>query len=182
MIGVPSFWALIACFLALVIAPGSSQAQEGGNLIQFITPQAASSPCFGDASKPLCAVETLIGCRSNARDEPVCKRVHPLIAEGSSERRRVEYFFTRFKVVDKALSRKLWEEYGDGPGDALSAGAFIAVSRNRSCAANAVSCEGGEWFDSICIVSYSSRLKAWTMASCGLLTEQDFRELELPRD
>ncbi len=174
---------IFAGALLLLLLAAQAQAQEGGNLIQFVTPWAASSPCFGDASQPLCAVETLIGCLGNARDDPVCERVHPLIAEGGLEKkRRVEYYFTRFKVVDKSLSRKLWEEYGDGPGNALSVGAFIALSRERYCAADAPSCEGVEWLEGICIVSYSSRLKAWTMASCGLLMEQDFRELELPRD
>ncbi|WP_374634190.1 hypothetical protein [Ferrovibrio sp.] len=168
---------------ALLLFTGQARAQEGGNLIQFVTPWATSSPCFGDASKPLCAVETLIGCNGSARKGPECDRVDPVGIVGERvEKNRVEYYFTRFKIVDKALSRKLWEEYGDGPGNALSVGAFIAVSRKRFCAADAVSCKDVEWFDSICIVGYSSRLKAWTMASCGLLTEEDFRELELPRD
>ena len=166
----------------LLLLAAQAQAQEGGNLIQFVTPWAASSPCFGDASQPLCAVETLIGCLGHARKGPDCARVYPQRGEEGLEKNRVEYYFTRFKIVDKALSRKLWEEYGDGPGNALSVGAFIALGYDRYCAADAVSCEGVKWVDSLCIVGYSRRLKAWTMASCGLLTEQDFRELELPRD
>ncbi len=60
----------LALIFAALLAPllaAQAQAQEGGNLIQFVTPHAASSPCIGDASQPLCAVETAIACVAHAR-------------------------------------------------------------------------------------------------------------------
>jgi len=174
---------LLAPLSLLLLLAGQARAQEGGNLIQFVTPWATSSPCFGDASKPLCAVETLIGCTSWARMGPDCARVFPQRGGEGLEENRVEYYFTRFKIVDKALDQRLYEKHGDEPGStALPAGAFIALGRERYCAADAISCEGEKWIDTTCVVIYSRDLRAWTMAMCGLSTEPYLREWELLDD
>jgi len=174
---------LLAPLSLLLLLAGQARAQEGGNLIQFVTPWATSSPCFGDASQPLCAVETLTGCMSWARMGPDCARVFPQRGGEGLEENRVEYYFTRFKIVDKALDQRLYEKHGDEPGSmALPAGAFITLGRKRYCAADAISCEGEKWIDTTCVVIYSDVSHTWSMAMCGLSTEPYLREWELLDD
>ena len=159
---------MVAALLTLLA--GQARAQEGGNLIQFVTPWATSSPCFGDASKPLCAVETLIGCRGWARKGPDCARVFPQRGGEGLEKNRVEYYFTRLLIVSAELERKTEKYQYDDPLLAMPRGEFIAIGKNRYCSKESISCSGKEWLEFAVGVGYSRELKAWTMGFSGMLS------------
>src|SRR3989338_5255955 len=107
----------LAASLALVflfLLPAGGRGEEG--VIHFVTPTAASSDCFGDASTPLCAVETLIGCGNYVRRDG-CSLVgwgrSADLSEWAKDWRfknnRIEYIFIKIRVLTPRRFRELMQ-------------------------------------------------------------------------
>jgi len=159
-------------FAGLILGAGllcndPARAQEEGNRIMFVTPTEASSPCIGDATRPLCAAETTMACDSNARGAAECKRVDPAGPERTAER-RMEYFITRMLFVSRRLAAKMERQFFYNGPFVSTAGEFILLANWRSCPLTQTSCAGGPWREGFVAMGYSPRHRAWIVSNMGL--------------
>ncbi|MEK7245097.1 MAG: hypothetical protein AAB223_03675 [Pseudomonadota bacterium] len=168
-------WLPFVAFALLCTPPAEARAQDSDKIdpaaIRFITPSAASAPCIGKPATPMCGIETLIGCSRYIWNE-ACAVINSPVYPHVRKNVRVEYAIVKAGLVNRDKVRAAREasvdkEYGDEPW--LTEDAFQAKVLNRTCPAEATTCEGVPWRVSVFTVSPHGRIPdVWSFSMYGV--------------
>lgn len=145
-----------------------------GAEIRYITPDGGSSPCFGDLTKPLCAIETAIGCTHYVWN-PAC----PLVTRwkgNDPENLRVEYIVLRAGSVNRERVKKLKEGDNSDPPEYgwVRPNSVQAHFLGRTCPAREHTCDGVSWMASLINVNFSPVEDSWFVTLSGLWDGRDW--------
>ncbi len=163
--------------MAFILAACAGAVEVDPAEIRFITPTGATSKCIGDATTPMCAAETLIGCAGRVWNKG-CATVNFDFDPQKVSPRRIEYVIVKAGFVNKEKVRHAKKD-DPPPGDPepgayswLTEDAFQVLYFRRSCLATAESCGIAPWSHSMATVA--PREGYWAFSVVGYFDPDDW--------
>ena len=129
--------ALTLCFAA---TPAAAQTKPTEAKIGRVAPGAATSPCIGTTTSPVCMAETLLACFARA-EQALCAKAGADARAGAREPGLIEYVIERVTVI---RAGDITEDLRDV--DWFKAGYTLVEVRRRNCPA-AGGCGSEAWDD-----------------------------------